>query len=274
MPEISTCLMDMTDIPGTRLPFGSPGPKGPELWRATRLREAILRRELACLLQERAGLLAEVETLRASVERFKTQLVSDIASSSVLSAAPIQSISDPSSVGPAPARMLQPGEIAVAADFPPLFDMHSGGMRLMKLIEMMGRAGWSITFCSLGDRDCLPGVLADPDGRARYEDALRDAGVARICYGIGEIDKFLIEGGRHIEWAFLSFPRVAMELLPLVRSRCPTTRIAFDMVDFHGLRLAREAALRNDPDILAEAERQRDREVICARAADITLSVT
>ena len=250
------------------------GATGPELQRAARLREAILRRELAWLLQERAALRAEGEALRAKVEQLEQQLASATPSSVALPAVPVPSILGPLNVASAPARTRRPGEIIVVADIPPLFDMHSGGLRLKTLIDMMGQAGWCITFGSLVDRECLPGVLANPEGRGRYEDALRSAGVTRFCYGTGEIDEFLVEAGRHLDWAFLSFPHVAVDLMPLVRSRCPTTRIAFDMVDFHGLRLAREAALRNDLDLLAEADRQRDREIACARATDITLAVT
>jgi O-antigen biosynthesis protein len=59
-----------------------------------------------------------------------------------------------------------------------------------------------------------------------------------------------------------------------VRSRCPNAHIAYDMVDFHSLRMTREAALRNDPKILAEAEQQRAVELACASSADVTIAVS
>lgn len=166
------------------------------------------------------------------------------------------------------------GEILVAADILPLFDQASGGLRLKTLIGMMGAAGWSITFGSLAELGAQPGVLALPEGRARYEDALRQVGVHRILYGVEEIDRFLAEAGRRLDWAFLSFPQVAAELMPLVRSRCPVAQIAYDMVDYHGLRMLREAALRGDPDLLVAAEQQRAVELACATGADVTIAVT
>ena len=178
----------------------------------------------------------------------------------------------------APNRAVVPdrrrGEILVVADILPLFDQGSGGLRLKTLIDMMGKAGWSMVFGTCAGRDFQPGVLGSQEGRARYEEALRKAGVSQILYGIEEVDRFLTEAGRYLDWAFLSFPDVAAEFLPLVRSRCPATRIAYDMVDFHGLRMLREAELRGDPELREAAERKRAVEISCAAAADVTLAVT
>lgn len=166
------------------------------------------------------------------------------------------------------------GRILVAADLPPLFDLHAGGLRLHTLIGMMTGAGWRVSFGSIAARKALPGVVGTSEGRRRYEDALRAVGVTQIFYGSQEIDDFLVRSGRQLDWAFLSFPGVASELMPLVRCRCPTTRIAFDMVDFHGVRMAREAQLRGDAVLLKAAEEQRAIELCCAAGADVTLAVT
>ena len=288
-----------------------------DLKRASRLREATLRRELAFLLQERGALRTERDALRDQVERLAQQLTSQERLVAELQAAqqalpgPRKGVAvrllellrrqspgvPPASAHVTPVALLSPprsavaslspvvactdtgssiprGRILIAADIPPLFDMHSGGLRLQALIQIMGSANWNVAFASLTDRDRLPGALAIPEQRIWYEERLRAAGVRCFAYGHDEIAAFLQEDGRSLDWAFLSFPRVAQELMPLVRSHCRTTRIIFDMVDFHGLRLAREAALRGDPSLAAEAGRQRAAEVACAKAADITLAVT
>ena len=300
---------------------------------SAKLREAVLRRELACLLQERDALRDENEALRDENKALREELAAARSTVTAQSAeasclkntvaalrasrswrvtAPARGLSVmlqrlrgrsgevvvPAALipGPAPLLALAPppphlatpavaadtgapaaprrGEILVVADILPLFDQASGGLRLKTLINMMGDAGWSIIYGSLAELSAQPGVLSQPEGRARYEQALRDAGVTRILYGIEEIDRFLTASGRSLDWAFLSFPHVASDLLPLVRTRCPTARIAYDMVDFHGLRMAREAALRNDPGMLEAAERQRAVEIACATAADVTVAVT
>lgn len=162
----------------------------------------------------------------------------------------------------------------VAAHMLPLFDQESGGLRLKTLIGLFGKAGWSMAFASLADLDHQPGVLATTDARNHYEAVLRDAGVERFLYGQAEIGQFLAKAGHDLDWAFVSFPAVAVELLPLIRSYCPTARVAYDMVDFHGLRMMREAALTDNPALVEAAERQRAVEISCARAADVTIAVT
>jgi hypothetical protein len=62
-------------------------------------------------------------------------------------------------------------------------------------------------------------------------------------------------------------------VMPMVRVRCPIARIAYDMVDFHGVRMAREAALFGDAELLEKANRQQEIEVACAKAADVTLAI-
>jgi glycosyltransferase involved in cell wall biosynthesis len=167
------------------------------------------------------------------------------------------------------------GEMLIAAHFLPPFDQHSGGLRLKTLIGVLAGMGWRVTYGSLARRDRLPGVQGTEQGRQLYEDMLRNEGVERILYGPDEIDRFLAERGPRLGWAFLSFPDVAADLMPLVRCRCPTARIAFDMVDFHGLRVAREASLRGgDAALEAEAEHLRGIEIACAKAADVTIAIT
>ena len=89
-----------------------------------------------------------------------------------------------------------------------------------------------------------------------------------------EIESFLVQAGKELDWAFLSFPSIAARLISRVRFRCPTARIAFDMVDFHALRLMREAALHNNHELLIEAERQREEELACVNGADVTFAIT
>ncbi|MBB2203211.1 glycosyltransferase [Gluconacetobacter tumulisoli] len=162
----------------------------------------------------------------------------------------------------------------VAADMPPLYDQHSGGLRLLTLIGMLAESGWSINFGSFSPWQDLPDSVTSAKGKLRYEEALHKHGVERILYGMTEIDQFLNETETRIDGAFLSFPAVANAIMPLVRARFPNALVAFDMVDFHGLRQEREALLQDDPVKLAEASRMRDLEVGLACAADVTLAVT
>jgi glycosyltransferase involved in cell wall biosynthesis len=84
----------------------------------------------------------------------------------------------------------------------------------------------------------------------------------------------IAELGSSLRYAFLSFPHVAHDFIPCVRCHCPTATIIYDMVDFHALRIVREAALRRDANLLAKAEDMKAIEVAAARAADITVAVS
>jgi len=166
------------------------------------------------------------------------------------------------------------GEVLVVEKHLPLFDRQSGGLRLKTLIGMIVEQGWTVTFCASFPVDWGPDFLSSPGGRAGYEDALRAVGVTRFVYGIDDIRAFVIECGGRMRYAFLSFPTVASEVMPIIRSHCPWARVIFDTVDLHFLRLQREAELRRDPLIAREAERMRELEFSCMRSADITVAVT
>jgi O-antigen biosynthesis protein len=165
-------------------------------------------------------------------------------------------------------------EILVVANHLPLFDQASGCLRLKSIIAILGGAGWSITFGSLMGLHHQPGILATSEGRRRYEQTLAAVGVNGFLYGPEEIDGFLRDRGRCLDWVFLCFPDVAKQFMPLVRSRCPAARIAYDMVDFHALRILREAELRADSELHAKATQQRAEEIACALAADVTFAVS
>jgi glycosyltransferase involved in cell wall biosynthesis len=166
------------------------------------------------------------------------------------------------------------GAILVAADFPPLYDQHSGGLRLKALIQMIGKLQRPIIFASSCERSCLPGVLGSDKGRTHYEDVLKKAGVVEFTYGVEELDSFL--GGQSLDFrfVFLSFPAVAETFLPIVRRHCPEAKVIYDMVDFHALRMEREAALKGDAKLAEDAAAMKRCEIALAKAADITIAIS
>ncbi len=166
------------------------------------------------------------------------------------------------------------GHLFVAADMPPLFDQQAGALRLMTLIGLLKEAGWTLAFGSLCLRQRMPGVLASAEGRAHYEARLRQAGVDEILYGPDEIDDYFLQPATRLDWAFLSFPVVATALMPLIRCRFPKALVIYDMVDSHGLRMAREAALASDFAKAREARSLRGEEAGLALAADVTLAIS
>jgi hypothetical protein len=183
---------------------------------------------------------------------------------------------DPCAVSPVQRRPegRSRGDVLVVAPHLPLFDRQGGGLRLKTLVGMIVEMGWTVTFCASLPLDGCPALLASPKGRAPYEEALRAVGVERFVDGIDGIRTFLIESGGRMRYAFLSFPTVASDLTPLIRSHCPWARVIFDTVDLHFLRMQREATLQRDPLLVLEAERMRQLELSCMRSADVTVAVS
>jgi glycosyltransferase involved in cell wall biosynthesis len=103
---------------------------------------------------------------------------------------------------------------------------------------------------------------------------LQAAGVRRFAYGVDEADEMMAALGINLRYAFLSFPEVAHDFIPCVRSHCPTATIIYDMVDFHAMRVAREAAVKQDAYLRAKAEEIKAIEVAAVRAADITIAIS
>jgi glycosyltransferase involved in cell wall biosynthesis len=171
-------------------------------------------------------------------------------------------------------RFRQPPPVLVVSDHLPLHDQQSGGLRQKTIIEILGELGFPVLFsCSL-TKDRLPGILCTDEGRMRYEDGLRGAGVVEFAYGLEEIDACLQRHGQFIQRALIALPHVATDLMPLVRLRAPQASIFYDMVDFHALRLLREAEVTQDPLKRDEALAMEATELDLARNADMVITIS
>ncbi|MBW4022565.1 MAG: glycosyltransferase [Proteobacteria bacterium] len=166
------------------------------------------------------------------------------------------------------------GEVLVVAPHLPLFDRQAGGLRLATIVGLIAAMGWTVVFATALPAENGPGLLASAEGQVAYEQALRAAGVSRFVYGVEAIRAFLIEAGGQMRYAFLSFPDVALEVMPLIRAHCPWARVIFDTVDLHFLRMQREADLRRDHRLGLAAQTLRQTELACLRSADVTLAVS
>ena len=201
-----------------------------------------------------------------------------LALTNAVSSAAARSLSPDESVETSPVRRRpndrSRGEVVFVAPHLPLFDRQAGGLRLKTLIGMVAGQGWTVTFCATSPMDWGPAFLSTAKGRAVYEGALRQVGVTRFVYGIDGIRTSLIEAGGRMRYAFVSFPEVASDVMPIIRTHCPWARVIFDTVDLHFLRMQREAELREDPLLRRKAERMRQVELACVRSADVTVAVS
>ncbi|WP_215763285.1 Hint domain-containing protein [Acetobacter sp. P1H12_c] len=71
---------------------------------------------------------------------------------------------------------------------------------------------------------------------------------------------------------YLHRQNIAMRYLPLVRQYQSKARVIYAVADLHHLRLARQAAVEERPELMAKAHKIRDAEYAAARQADIVLT--
>ena len=145
-----------------------------------------------------------------------------------------------------PVRIASPGRksILIADMCVPELDRGAGFRTTFALISCFLAEGWSVTFW--------------PDDR-RYAGAhtryLEDLGVAVADERLtGGIDAWIAEHGNALDHVLLMRPAMTMALLPPVL-RGTRAVISYYGHDLHFVRLRREAALQNDPDLADRAER-------------------
>jgi len=109
----------------------------------------------------------------------------------------------------------------------PEFDRDSGSRRVLDLVDLLGEAGFAVTF-----------VSHHPGCRSRYVHVLQQRGVA-VYAGAAEYMPPLIES-RLFDIAVFALWHIAEPFVQQIRIASPHTRIIVDSVDLHFLRLARQ----------------------------------
>ena len=143
----------------------------------------------------------------------------------------------------------------------PAEDMDSGSVRMTAILDLLVEMGYKVTF-----------VPHNRYRREPYASILCDRGI-HVAWGW--IDWRELVRGQAPELAFViaSRPSVAAEVIPFVTEVAPNVPIAYDMVDFHGLRIERRSQILNTND-MRHSEAMVELEQAMVRAADLTIAVT
>jgi O-antigen biosynthesis protein len=144
-------------------------------------------------------------------------------------------------------------QVAVFDDRTPTPDRDAGSARMLSILSAL--SAWCHPVFVATSKQAMPG----------YERALWREGVETAR----ALDFTRLVRERRFRAAILSRPHVAEGFLTAIRRASPRTRIVFDMVDAHALRLEREHALTRDPATAREAERYRGLESKLARSCDL-----
>lgn len=130
------------------------------------------------------------------------------------------------------ARRLTGEKTALVIDsFIPFEDRSAGGRRLLSIMKLMRELGWHVIF------------IADDGGAYEpYTSIARTAGIEVIPHR-GDASSSIMNLPVAVEAAWVSRPDVLQKYLPLLHRRAHT-RVVYDTVDLHFLRLQREAEFR------------------------------
>ena len=147
----------------------------------------------------------------------------------------------------------------------PTPDQDSGSVDIFNLLRVFVEMSWAVTFIPEDNYAFME----------KYTSALQKIGVQALYYPhIKSVDDHITEHGDSYDLVMSFRPLVTQKHLSNLRQKCPRARIVFNTVDLHFLRLEREAALKNDPDIKKEAQELKLIEINLMKMADLTTVVS
>ena len=155
------------------------------------------------------------------------------------------------------------GRVFVADYEVPHWDRHAGALRMSRILRILAELGWQVTFAP-GN-----GNLSEP-----YTSELRQQGI-EIVRILGSEQLYLESKGKAtFDAAILSRPEDGSRWLSVFRTCSPKTKIIYDTVDLHTIRMERGRVLgRNDQSLEAE-KRIAALEQELIQASDLTLVVS
>ncbi len=166
-----------------------------------------------------------------------------------------------------------PSVLFVAPNIP-FFDRGGTDFRLYHILEGTLQAGFSISFLSLYERDFLAARIEKPNDFLKYEESIRNIPVCHLFYGIEALRKFLRKNKDSFSAFYIIWPKTFKETYPIINKYTPHIPIIYDMVDYHALRLKREAEILSSSDGLEKASKFEIMEIESSRRADLTLAIS
>jgi SAM-dependent methyltransferase/glycosyltransferase involved in cell wall biosynthesis/archaellum component FlaC len=144
----------------------------------------------------------------------------------------------------------------------PTPDRDSGSLRAFAIVRLLRQMGFHVCFAS--DR---------PEPRELYQQRLAGLGV-RVLQGFGDIASHLESEGHRYQFVMLSRPDIARRYLMYVRAHALNAIVVYDTVDLHWLRLAREAEIAGDTQVLQQSNAMRRLERLAFGCSDIVVAIT
>ena len=138
----------------------------------------------------------------------------------------------------------------------------AGSVRMDAIIRGLVELGYVVHFHPSG-------FMRSPE----WVDSISRYGV-NVLASMSNLDGFLVSHRDRLDFILVSRPSVMGEVASAITLHAPQVPLVYDMVDAHGLRLLRKAAISGSPDDLRDSRHIEAVERRSARMADITVAVS
>ena len=156
-----------------------------------------------------------------------------------------------------------PKRILVVEACPLTPEQDGGSLRMFNFLQILRQMGNKATF------------VADNLQRNRHTEILESLGIENLHRPqINNIARFLKQRSAAYDDVILSRLAVAEKYIDLIKKYAPGTKVIFDTVDLHYLRVEREALTKADNNLKRLAAKCKKRELAVARKAHATLVVS
>lgn len=172
-----------------------------------------------------------------------------------------------------PTQVLTRLRILFVNDRIPTPDKNSHSVRIYAILTALRTLGYDVSFLSFRDKSHYHWILGPDESLDKYEKAMSELGITDLSYGYHESREWLSRIGPELDYVFVSYPDIALEMLPMARFFAPHASFLYDTTDLHWVRYERQAKL-GDPSAHAQAEHYRQVEHFLFRNADAVLAVT
>jgi glycosyltransferase involved in cell wall biosynthesis len=163
--------------------------------------------------------------------------------------------------------------VLVAEQRIPTPDRTSSSNRLHAILEILVELGYKITFISHSDKDQYHWIFDNQEDIRPYEKELANKDIS-VLYGFKEALAHLKSEGYKYKYAFLCYPEIAYQYIPLVRAYSLHAHVIYDTVDLHSLRYAREAEMKGDDSLREQAENYDKMERLNIECSDLVIAIT
>lgn len=141
-------------------------------------------------------------------------------------------------------------------------DQNAGCLRMFEIIKILNKLGYEITFISSVD-----------GSEARYIKKL-EGFCKRVVCGFEQAAVYLESEEFQFSHVLISRPEVYKKFYFLIKITNPLSKIIYDTVDLHWVRIARMAEIENSLEQLRQSENVKSIELFAIKNSDFTLAVS